>query len=155
MSDFPTLAHAMAALDALPIAGSMSITAEHPGVDFDALVRVRQLLPRVWGDGAPLERVGVTPQGGVALLWRRPDGVVELTVDPFSLFACRVDTTSRTVDWTRAALDQAVADVRAALGLPPAPPAPVGTAPAAGPAAGGAAGGTPMSTPAVKPPGAK
>jgi hypothetical protein len=144
MSDFPTLAHAMAALDALPIAGSMAITEGHPGVDFDALVRARQILPRVWGDAVPLERVNLTPQGGVAMLWRRSDGVVELTVDPFSLFACRVDTTSRTVDWTRAALDQAVADVRAALGLPPAP------APAAGPAGGG----TPMSTSAVKPPGA-
>src|SRR5215208_674921 len=134
---FPTLAHAMASLDALPIAGSMMITASNPGVDFDALVRVRTLLPRVWSDAAPLERLTPTPQGGISLLWRRPQGVFELTVDPLSLYACRLDTTSKTVDWTRAGLEQAVADARNALGLPPPPT----TATAAG---------TPLATSAVR-----
>ena len=142
---FPTLGHAMASLDALPIAGSMRITPDRPGVDFDALVRVRNLLPRVWSDGAPLDRIWMTPQGGIAMLWRRPQGAFELTVDPFSLYACRLDTASKTVDWTRAALDQAVADVRAALGLPPAPPPPPGATGTP------ATSGTPVSTPAVKP----
>src|SRR5215216_5521433 len=139
---FPTLAHAMASLDALPIAGSMRITPDQPGVDFDALVRVRNLLPRVWSDGAPLDRIWMTPQGGIAMLWRRPQGTFELTVDPFSLFACRLDTSSKTVDWTRAAMDHAVADVRAALGLPPAPPVP-----AAAPGGSTASTGTPAATP--------
>lgn len=146
---FPTLGHAMAELDSLPIAGSMMVTPGSLGVDFDALVRVRTLLPRVWSDGAPLSQIELTPQAGIALLWRRPQGVFELTVDPMSLYACRLDTTSKTVDWTRAGLDQAIADVRSALGLPPAP-APA--APAAG-AAGAAAPKTPASSPAMKPAG--
>jgi hypothetical protein len=121
MSDskpYPTLAHAFAALDSLPIAGAAQITADRPGVDYDALVRVRHLLPHVWSDEAVLERIGMTPQGGVTFLWRRPGAQLELTVDPFALYACRVDTKSTTRDWVRPTLEQVVADVRAALGLP-------------------------------------
>jgi len=121
MSDstpYPTLAHAFAALDSLPIAGSGQITADRPGVDYDALVRVRHLLPHVWSDEAALERIGTTPQGGVTLAWRRAGALFELTVDPFALYACRLDTKSTTRDWTRPTIEQAVADTRAALGLP-------------------------------------
>jgi hypothetical protein len=122
MSDptpYPTLPHALAAMDELPIAGAMQISADHPGVDYDALDRARKLLPYVWSDEVGVERIGMTPQGGVTIIWRRADAKVELTVDPFALFACRVETKSKLVDWTRATLEQAVPDVRAALGLPP------------------------------------
>jgi hypothetical protein len=138
MSDataYPSLAHAFAALDALPIAGAMQISPDRPGVDFDALGRVRSLLPHVWGDGVVLEQLTTTPQGGITLLWRRPDGVLELVVDPYSLYAFRIDTRARFAEWTRATLAQAVADTRTALGLPPLAarsPADAAAAPAPG-----------------------
>ena len=122
-SSYPTLAHAFAALDELPIAGSSQIRADQPGVDFDALGRARRLLPHVWSDEAVLERIGVTPQGGMVFVWRRPGTLLELMIDPYALYSCRLDTSSTTRDWTRPTLEQTVADIRSALGLPPLPSA--------------------------------
>lgn len=118
-TSYPTLAHAFAALDALPIAGSLYISPDHPGVDFDALVRARRMLPHVWSDGAPADRIEITQQGGVAIRWRRGDSALEMLVDPYALVSFQMDTPSRTAEWTRATIDLAIADVRHALGLPP------------------------------------
>ena len=118
---YPTLAHAFAALDSLPIVGSVQATAEAPGVDYDALDRARQLLPHVWSDGAALERIGMTLQGGVILSWQRPGARLIVTMDPLSLYTCRLESKSESVDWTRATLEQVVGDIRAALGLPAMP----------------------------------
>lgn len=115
---YPTLGHAFAALDALPIAGALYIAPDQPGVDFDALVRARRMLPHVWSDAAPADRIAVTPQGGVAVRWRRGDSALEMIVDPYALVSFRMDTPSRTTEWTRATIDLAIADVRHALGLP-------------------------------------
>jgi hypothetical protein len=118
-SPYPTVAHAFAALDELPIAGSGRIDADQPGVDFDALGRARRLLPHVWTDDAALERVNVTLQGGMVFVWRRPGMLLELMIDPYALYSLRLDTSSTTRDWTRPTLEQTVADVRQVLGLPP------------------------------------
>lgn len=120
---FPTLAHAMAALDELPIAGSMHVAEERAGVDYDALVRARRVLPYLWPEGdagalVRLDRVATTPQGGIAFAWARAGARFEVTVDPFALYAFRLDTSSTTREWTRAGIEQAVADARSALGLP-------------------------------------
>ena len=130
-SPYPTLAHAFAALDELPIAGSGRINADQPGVDFDALGRARRLLPHVWADDAPLERISVTLQGGMTFLWRRPGTLLELMIDPYALYSLRLDTSSTTRDWTRPTLEQTVADVRQVLGLPPLPTAAAGAGGAA------------------------
>ena len=127
MSDdrtFPTLPHAMAALDELPIAADTPDgVGEATGVDYDALIRARHLLPYLWPQagadpGNRLERVAMTPQGGVGLQWVRGDSRFELTVDPFALYSFRLDTASTTREWTRATIEQAVADARSTLGLP-------------------------------------
>ena len=118
---YPTLAHAFAALDSLPIVGSVQVTADRPGVDYDALDRARQLLPHVWSDAAALERIGMTLQGGVVLSWQRPGARLVVTMDPLSLYTCRLESKTDSVDWTRATLEQVVADIRSALGLPAMP----------------------------------
>ena len=120
---YPTLAHAMAALDELPIVGSADAAPGQPGVDYDALVRARRVLPHFWAEGgaaagARLEGVAMTPQFGVSFLWTRGDARFEMTVDPLALYAFRLDTSSTTKEWTRPTIDQAVADARATLGLP-------------------------------------
>ena len=130
---YPSLAHAMAALDELPIAGTAAAAPGQGGVDYDALVRARRVLPYFWPDagaaaGARLDQVGMTPQFGVAFLWSRGDARFEMTIDPQALYAFRLDTASTTREWTRPTIDQAVADARATLGLPPL------TAPVQGPA---------------------
>src|SRR5512144_2318606 len=101
-SPFPTLAHALAALDALPIAGAMQISPAHPGADFDALARVRRILPNVWSEQVSLEAIDVTPQGGVTFRWRRADAVLEVIVDPYALISFHLDTKSKVAEWTRA-----------------------------------------------------
>ncbi|HEU4563462.1 MAG TPA: hypothetical protein VFS05_02390 [Gemmatimonadaceae bacterium] len=135
MSDatqYPTLAHAFAALDALPIAGSMQINRQRLGVDYDALTRARRLLPHVWSDGAVLTRIGMTMQGGITFAWQRAADTLELTIDPFSLYGLRLETPAKLVDWTRASLDHAVTDLRELFGLPPlARPAAAASTPAA------------------------
>jgi len=115
---YPTLAHAFAALDGLPLAGSLYISPSDPGVDFDALMRTRRILPHAWSDQAPADRIEVTPQGGVGVRWRRGESTLEMVVDPFALVSFRMDTRSRTSEWTRATIDLAVTDVRHVLGLP-------------------------------------
>ncbi|MFL5579859.1 MAG: hypothetical protein ACJ8AO_05755 [Gemmatimonadaceae bacterium] len=132
---FPTLPHAMAALDELPIAADATEGGVPTGVDYDALVRARRILPYLWPEGAGdpgslLERVVMTPQGGVGLQWARGDSRFELTIDPFALYAFRLDTASTTREWTRATIEQAVADARSTLGLPAL------TTPVQGPAVG-------------------
>jgi hypothetical protein len=114
-----TLQQALAAVNALPTVGSARAGAGMPGVDFEALGRVRRLLPLVWSDVAVFERAEPTPQGGIALHWRRPGMEFDLTVDPMALYALRLVTRASTREWTRATLDQAVADSRAVVGLPP------------------------------------
>ena len=144
MSDatrYPTLGHALAALDALPIAGSMQITRQRMGVDYEALDRARRLLPQAWSDEAVLERIGMTPQGGLVLLWRRGDSSLEVTIDPLALYGFRLESPSKLVDWTRATLEHAVADTRAGLGLPAL------TRPASG---GAAVAGTGAAAPAAR-----
>lgn len=127
-SPYPTLAHALAALDALPIAGAMQITPDNPGIDFDALARVRRILPNVWSDQVSLEAIDVTSQGGVAFRWRRADALLEVIIDPYALISFHLDTKSKVAEWTRATPEQAVADIRRAFGLSPlTPPAAAGT----------------------------
>jgi hypothetical protein len=114
-TSFPSLAHALAALDAFPLAGALEITADNPGVDFDALDRARSVLSQSWRDDLPPARIIVTQQGGVAITWGRSGWTLELTVDPFALNAFRLDSPSKMAEWMRANLDATVADTKAAL----------------------------------------
>jgi hypothetical protein len=114
-TSFPSLAHALAALDAFPLAGALEISANNPGVDFDALDRARAVLAQAWRDDLPPARISLTQQGGVAITWGRAGWTLELTVDPFALNAFRLDSPSKMAEWMRANLDSAVADTKAAL----------------------------------------
>ena len=113
-----TLQHALGAVNALPTVGSARAGAGMPGVDFEALGRVRRLLPLVWSDVAVFAGAEANAQGGVTLRWRRPGMDFDLTVDPMALYALRLVTRTSTREWTRATFEQAVADSRAVLGLP-------------------------------------
>src|SRR5688500_20238321 len=124
-SPYPTLAHAFAALDELPIAGSGRINADQPGVDFDALGRARRLLPHVWADDAPLERISVTLQGGMTFLWRRPGTLLELMIDPYALYSLRPAPGPPRATGPRPTLDRRVAAWPRGPARPPPPrPAP-------------------------------
>jgi hypothetical protein len=112
---YPTLAHALATLDAFPIAGALQISADQPGVDFDALERARTALVQSWRNDITPEEIAVTPQGGLTISWRRAGWALELTVDPFALSAFRLDSPSKMVEWTRAGSDATIADAKAAL----------------------------------------
>lgn len=114
-SPFPTLAHALATLDAFPIAGALQIAPDQPGVDFDALERARSALVQSWRNDITPEEISVTPQGGLTISWRRAGWALELTVDPFALSAFRLDSPSKMVEWTRAGAEATVADAKAAL----------------------------------------
>jgi hypothetical protein len=114
-TSFPSLAHALAALDAFPLAGALQITADNPGVDFDALDRARTVLAQSWRDDLPPARISLTPQGGISITWGRSGWTLELIVDPFALNAFRLDSPSKMAEWMRANLDATVADARAAL----------------------------------------
>ena len=114
-SSFPSLAHALAALDAFPLAGALEISSENPGVDFDALDRARVVLSQVWRDDLPPARIIVTQQGGIAITWGKAGWTLELTVDPFALNAFRLDSPSKMAEWMRANIDATVADTKAAL----------------------------------------
>ena len=111
---FPTLEHALAALDAIPISGSLQVGAGD-GADFDAIDRARLVLTKAWRADVPLRELRLTPQGGVLLAWERPGWALELTVDPFSVYDFRLDSPEGLNDWTRAATEAAVADVTVAL----------------------------------------
>ncbi|HEX6059966.1 MAG TPA: hypothetical protein VFZ11_13230 [Gemmatimonadaceae bacterium] len=111
---FPTLEHALAALDAFPISGSLQVGADD-GADFDAIDRARLVLTKAWRADVPLRELRLTPQGGVLLAWERPGWALELTVDPFSVYDFRLDTPEGLNDWTRAATEAAIADVTVAL----------------------------------------
>jgi hypothetical protein len=112
---FPTLAHALAALDAFPLAGALEISPENPGVDFDALDRARTVLSQAWRDDLPPANIAVTQQGGITITWGRAGWTLELTVDPFALNAFRLDSPSKMAEWMRAAIDATVSDTKAAL----------------------------------------
>jgi hypothetical protein len=112
---FRTLAHAMAALDEFPISGAMQITPDHPGVDFDALGRMRKLLPAVWRDEVPIEDIQVTPQGGICLVWNRNGWEMQLICDPYSLDAFRVDSPFGVNEWTRPSTESTIIDAKATL----------------------------------------
>jgi hypothetical protein len=112
---FPSLAHGLATLDALPIAGAMQISPDNPGVDFDALERARSVLVQSWRNDLTPEHIKVTPQGGLTLSWRRASWALEVTIDPYALSAFRLDSPSKMVEWTRAGSDATVADAKAAL----------------------------------------
>jgi hypothetical protein len=114
-TSYPSLAHALAALDAFPLAGALEITVDNPGVDFDALERARTVLSQSWRDDLPPARIAVTQQGGVAITWGRSGWTLELTVDPFALNAFRLDSPSKMAEWMRANLDATVTDTKAAL----------------------------------------
>jgi hypothetical protein len=114
-TSFPSLAHALAALDAFPLAGALEITADNPGVDFDALDRARTVLSQSWRDDLPPARIVVTQQGGIAITWGRAGWTLELTVDPFALNAFRLDSPSKMAEWMRANIDSTVTDTKAAL----------------------------------------
>ncbi len=116
---FPTVGHAFAALDELPISGDLRLGDSHPGIDFDALVRVRRLLPHLWSEPVPLVRIAVTAEGGIVLGWQGSDVQFELTVEPFAVYALRLDTPSKSAEWTRPTIEQTIAESRAALRLPP------------------------------------
>lgn len=111
---FPTLEHALAALDAFPISGSLQVGAGD-GADFDAIDRARLVLTKTWRADVPLRELRLTSQGGVLLGWERPGWALELTVDPFSVYDFRLDSPEGLNDWTRAATEAAVADVTVAL----------------------------------------
>jgi len=112
---FRTLAHAMAALDEFPISGAMQITPDSPGVDFDALGRMRKLLPAVWRDEVPIEDIQVTPQGGICLVWNRNGWEMQLICDPYSLDAFRVDSPFGVNEWTRPSTESTIIDAKATL----------------------------------------
>jgi hypothetical protein len=114
-SAYPTLAHGLATLDSFPLAGAMTISADHPGVDFDALDRARAVLVQAWRNDLTPEEITLTPQGGITIVWRRSGWALELVVDPFALSAFRLDSPSKMVEWTRAGSDATVADAKAAL----------------------------------------
>ena len=111
---FPTLDHALAALDAFPISGSLQVATDD-GADFDALERARIILTKVWRADVPLHELRLTGQGGVLLAWERPGWALELTVDPFAVYDFRLDAPQGLTDWTRAGTDAAVADATVAL----------------------------------------
>jgi hypothetical protein len=115
----PTLGHAFAALDALPIAGQPGLDDAHPGIDFDALGRARRLLPHVWSEQIPFVRIAMTAEGGVVLGWQGPEVQFDLTIEPFAVYALRLDTPSKSAEWTRPTIEQTIAESRAALRLPP------------------------------------
>lgn len=112
---FRTLAHAMAALDEFPISGAMQITPDNPGVDFDALGRMRKLLPAVWRDEVPIEDIQVTPQGGICLVWNRNGWEMQLICDPYSLDAFHVDSPFGVNEWTRPSTESTIIDAKATL----------------------------------------
>ena len=114
-TSYPSLAHALAALDAFPLAGALEITADNPGVDFDALDRARAVLSQCWRDDLPPARIAVTPQGGISITWGRAGWTLELIVDPFALNAFRLDSPSKMAEWMRANIDSTVTDTKAAL----------------------------------------
>lgn len=111
---YPTLEHALAALDAFPISGSLQVATDD-GADFDALERARIILTKVWRPEVPLHELRLTPQGGVLLAWERPGWALELTVDPFAVYDFRLDSPQGLSDWTRAGTDVAIADAVVAL----------------------------------------
>jgi hypothetical protein len=111
---FPTLEHALAALDAFPISGSLQVATDD-GADYDAIDRARAILTKTWRADLPLRELRLTPQGGVLLGWERPGWGLELTVDPFSVYDFRLDSPQGLTDWTRAGTEAAMADVAVAL----------------------------------------
>lgn len=114
-SGFRTLAHAMAALDQFPICGALQVRPDNPGVDFDALGRMRKLLPAVWRDEVPLEEIQITAQAGICLVWNRNGWEMQLTCDPYALNAFRVDSPFGVNEWTRPSSEATIADAKATL----------------------------------------
>lgn len=114
-SAFPSLAHCLATLDSFPIAGALTISPDQPGVDFDALERARVVLVQSFRTDLTPESITVTPQGGLAISWRRAAWALELIVDPFALSAFRLDSPSKMVEWTRAGSEATVDDVKKAI----------------------------------------
>ena len=114
---YPTLAHAMAALDEFPILGSAQIRPGSPGVDFDALYRLRRVVAEVWRDDVPAVEIRITPQAGLQVIWARSKWEMEILVDPYALYAFRVDSPFGVAEWNRPSPEATIADVKATLAV--------------------------------------
>jgi len=114
---YPTLAHAMAWLDEFPILGSAQIRPEQPGVDFDALGRMRKTLSSVWRDDVPAEEIRITTQAGILVTWSRKGWQLEIICDPYALWAFRVDSPFGVAEWTRPSNEATVADLKSTLAV--------------------------------------
>lgn len=114
---FKTIAHAMAALDEFPIAGAMQVRPDNPGVDFDALERMRKLLPAVWRDDVPADEIRVTPQAGLSVSWSRNGWETQLIIDPYALYAFHVDSPFGVNEWNRPSAEATIADIKATMAV--------------------------------------
>ena len=114
---YPTLAHAMAALDEFPILGSAQIRPDNPGVDFDALGRLRKIVASVWRDDVPADEIRITAQAGLLMVWARSKWELQLLVDPYALYAFRVDSPFGVAEWNRPSPEATIADLKATLAV--------------------------------------
>ena len=114
---YPTLAHAMAALDEFPILGSAQIRPDNPGVDFDALGRLRKIVAAVWRDDVPADEIRITGQAGIQVVWARNKWEAEIIVDPYALYAFRVDSPFGVAEWNRPSPEATIADLKATLAV--------------------------------------
>jgi len=114
---YPTLAHAMAALDEFPILGSAQIRPDNPGVDFDALGRLRKIVASVWRDDVPADEIRITAQAGLLMVWARSKWELQILVDPYALYAFRVDSPFGVAEWNRPSPEATIADLKATLAV--------------------------------------
>lgn len=114
---YPTLAHAMAALDEFPILGSAQIRPDKPGVDFDALGRFRKIIASVWRDDVPADEIRITGQAGLMIVWARSGWEMQIIVEPYALYAFHVDSPFGVAEWNRPSPETTVADAKATLAV--------------------------------------
>jgi hypothetical protein len=114
---YPTLAHAMAALDEIPILGSAQIRPDQLGVDFDALGRLRKVIAAVWRDDVPPVEISITMGAGLQVTWARSKWEMQIIVDPFALYAFRVDSPFGVAEWNRPSPEATIADAKATLAV--------------------------------------
>ena len=114
---YPTLAHAMAALDEFPILGSAQIRPDSLGVDFDALERLRKVVAAVWRNDVPADEIRITSQAGIQIVWARSKWEMQIIVDPYALYAFRVDSPFGVAEWNRPSPESTIADAKATLAV--------------------------------------
>jgi hypothetical protein len=107
----------MAALDEFPILGSAQIRPDNPGVDFDALGRLRKIVASVWRDDVPADEIRITAQAGLLMVWARSKWELQILVDPYALYAFRVDSPFGVAEWNRPSPEATIADLKATLAV--------------------------------------